>query len=245
MSDGEVLFTDVADQKLLLRAINIDTGAIRELTAAVLPWRFSLSPDRSRMAFISDANGFTEVWTSGIDGRDAKQLSDDLVLPGTPSWFPDGRSVAYASGGKVSAIWKRSIDQPRAIRLTNVPATNPEISPDGKQLLCRLQTSKPGTWSIALLNVAGDVPPRYFDYRHYSGAGTRWLPDSEAYATVDTRDGVQNIFVQPIRSGEPRQITHFQSRGIIFDFDISRNGKRIVLSRRVPADDMFLIRDFR
>ena len=71
------------------------------------------------------------------------------------------------------------------------------------------------------------------------------MPDQTAYATADTRDGVQNLFLQPIRGGEARQITHFQSRGTIFDFDVSRDGKLIVLSRREPADDMVLIRDFR
>ena len=45
--------------------------------------------------------------------------------------------------------------------------------------------------------------------------------------------------------GEPRPITHFKNRGDIFDFDVSRDGKWIVFSRREPADDMVLIRDFR
>ena len=143
----------------------------------------------------------------------------------------------------MSAIWKRSIDQQQPIRLTNVPATNPEISPDGTLLLCRLQVAE--TSKVTLLGAAGDVAPRYFDFHHYSGAGTRWMPDQTAYLTVDTRDGVQNIFIQPVGGGEPHQITHFQSRGTIFDFDISRDGKRIVLSRDEPSDDMVLIRDFR
>src|SRR2546426_543870 len=83
-------------------------------------------------------------------------------------------------------------DQQQPIRLTNVPATNPEISPDGTLLLCRLQVAE--TSKVTLLGAAGDVAPRYFDFHHYSGAGTRWMPDQTAYLTVDTRDGVQNIF---------------------------------------------------
>jgi len=243
LSDSEVMFTDAADGKVLLRAFSITSGAMRELTSSVMTYRFAISPDRTKIAFLSDTTGSTEVWTSNIDGRNARQLSHDLVLPAAPSWFPDSRSVAYASGGKVSAIWKRSIDQQQPIRLTNVPATNPEISPDGTLLLCRLQVAE--TSKVTLLGAAGDVAPRYFDFHHYSGAGTRWMPDQTAYLTVDTRDGVQNIFMQPVGGGEPRQITHFQSRGTIFDFDISRDGKRIVLSRDEPSDDMVLIRDFR
>jgi Tol biopolymer transport system component len=245
LSDAEVMFTDAAEGKALLRSLNITTGTMRELTSGVVTWRFAISPDRSHLAFISDASGFTEVWTSGIDGGNARQLSHDLAVPSAPSWFPDSRSVAYASAGKVSAAWKRSIDQHQAVRLTNAPASIPEISPDGTSLLCHLEVAAPGTWKTALLNIAGNGRPRYFDFPRFAGPGIRWMPDQTAYTFVDEFDGVQNIFMQPIRGGKPRPITHFQSRGETEDFDVSRDGKRIVLSRREPADDMVLIRDFR
>ncbi|HEV8659298.1 MAG TPA: protein kinase [Thermoanaerobaculia bacterium] len=244
MSDAEVLFSDVSDGKVLLRALNIAAGTMRELTTDVMTWRFAVSSDRNRLAFISDATGFTEVWTSRIDGKQARQLTHELVQPTAPSWFPDNRTLAYASAGRVSAVWKRTIDQPKAIRLTDVPATIPEIAPDGKSFLCRVRTAESGVWKTALLDLAGNAPPRYFDIPVSNvPSGLRWMRDETAYVCAETLDGAPNIFVQPIRGGEPRQITHFQ-RGIIFDYDVSRDGKSIVLSHREPADDMVLMRDF-
>src|SRR5207247_338987 len=72
LSNGEVMFSDVREGKVLLRALNITSGAMRELTSGVLTWHFTISPDRRLLAFISDVSGFTDVWVSGIDGRNAR-----------------------------------------------------------------------------------------------------------------------------------------------------------------------------
>ena len=59
-----------------------------------------------------------------------------------------------------------------------------------------------------------------------------------------TRNGVSNIWRQNLAGGMPKQITNFVS-GQIFDFDWSRDGKQLALTRGSESSDVILITDFR
>ena len=72
----------------------------------------------------------------------------------------------------------------------------------------------------------------------------RWTPDGRSLAYVDTREGISNVWSQPIEGGAPRQITGFTSDQIT-TFDFSRDGKQISLWRAMPTRNVVLISDFR
>jgi len=60
----------------------------------------AFSPDGWKLAFISERSGTREVWVSNADGSDALQLTSLRGPPsGRPSWSPDGRYLAFHSGG--------------------------------------------------------------------------------------------------------------------------------------------------
>ncbi|WP_088329197.1 amidohydrolase family protein [Lacimicrobium sp. SS2-24] len=59
----------------------------------------SISPDGQRIAFISDRDGNTNVWTMNRDGSDLKQVTrikNDLVH--SPKWSPDGQYITVMRG---------------------------------------------------------------------------------------------------------------------------------------------------
>jgi Tol biopolymer transport system component len=61
-------------------------------------WGVRLSPDGTRLAFISDRTGAPEVWVGDVDGGDARMISDEGgATLDPPSWSSDGRRVAWAA----------------------------------------------------------------------------------------------------------------------------------------------------
>lgn len=55
------------------------------------------SPDGRRLVFSGLANGMTDLYMIDADGRNLRQLTDDVYGDLQPSWSPDGRRIAFAS----------------------------------------------------------------------------------------------------------------------------------------------------
>ena len=73
---------------------------------------------------------------------------------------------------------------------------------------------------------------------------TVWTPDGRAVAYLDARDGTPNIWLQPLAGGKPTQLTSFAPDGVTA-YDISRDGKQLVLTRTAESTGVVLIRDFK
>ena len=71
----------------------------------------------------------------------------------------------------------------------------------------------------------------------------RWLPDGRAWAFVDVRSGVDNLWAFPETNppGEPKQLTHY-TKGVIWDLRWSPDGKKIALARGTNTSDVVLFR---
>ena len=67
-----------------------------------------------------------------------------------------------------------------------------------------------------------------------------WAPDESGLDYVVTRNGVSNIWRQPLTGGPPVQITHF-SAGKIFSFAWSRDGRWLSLGSGVNRSDVVLM----
>jgi Tol biopolymer transport system component len=72
----------------------------------------------------------------------------------------------------------------------------------------------------------------------------RWDADGHSLLYAENKRGVGNIWRQSIAGGTPEQITHFDS-DLIYFFDVSRDGKRLVMDRGRITSDVVLIRDLR
>jgi len=70
----------------------------------------------------------------------------------------------------------------------------------------------------------------------------RWTPDGQAISYVELREGVANVWNQPLEGGIPKQVTQFKSDQI-FGFDWSRDGKSLALWRGMPTRNVVLISD--
>ncbi|HLJ75430.1 MAG TPA: hypothetical protein VKU62_12640, partial [Thermoanaerobaculia bacterium] len=194
-----------------------------------------------------DRNGKLDVWTTDANGRDLRQVTHSAAGGSSISFFPDNRSIAYVTYGREQAVWRTSIDRDAPMRLTDRPANSPQISPDGNSLVCRLRSEQNGAalWQTAILPIERSGAPRYYPIPHGGGPHIfQWLPNGRAFTFIDSTSGAQNVWIQNVDGGPPRQLTRFDA-GRIAAYHISPNGKSIVVARGDPVNDMVLIRGFR
>jgi Tol biopolymer transport system component len=96
-----------------IRIMNTETGESRRLFSHPKQIQFSnampsVSPDGTKVAFVSDRSGTFRIWVSQLDGSDAKLISptpteqdENLKLPieqKVPTWSPDGKWIAHWEG---------------------------------------------------------------------------------------------------------------------------------------------------
>jgi Tol biopolymer transport system component/DNA-binding winged helix-turn-helix (wHTH) protein len=60
-------------------------------------WMPDFSPDRRRVAFVSNRSGESEIWLADPDGSSAIQLTSMGANPGGPRWSPNGELITFHS----------------------------------------------------------------------------------------------------------------------------------------------------
>jgi Tol biopolymer transport system component len=76
------------------------TGAHFVATPGIdVGWSVAISPDGDRVAFEGDVDGNTDIWVVNIDGTGLLRLTDDPATDQSPTWSPDGTTIAYDNAG--------------------------------------------------------------------------------------------------------------------------------------------------
>ncbi|HYO75607.1 MAG TPA: protein kinase [Thermoanaerobaculia bacterium] len=243
---AEVVFSSFANGLGTFYSVGAGGGTPRRLIENMPVWGLTVSPDGSRLAFISDKSGASEIWIADGDGGNARRLTTHGSAH-WPSFTADGRALVYLRQDDGQRAWRLPLDGGAPSRVTNVATNRPLVSPDGKWLLCRLRSTEPGgpLWRTAVVSLEGNAPVRYFRAPLEGGPPTlQWAAGSRSFLFVDTRDGVQNLWQQDLDGGAPRRVTSFDS-GEIFAFAASPDGKRLAIARGEATRDAVLIRHFR
>jgi Tol biopolymer transport system component len=161
-----------------------------------------------------------------------------------PCFSPDGKWIVYESyRNGVPMLWKISSEGGVATQLTNVYSSIPVISPDGKTVACRYFDEKTKAQTIALIGFEDGRIIKTFDISVHLWQRLRWISDGSAFSYVNVRNGVANIWSQPVAGGQPRQLTDFKS-DLIFSYDWSRNGQQLACERGLETSDVVLITDY-
>ncbi|HEY9284660.1 MAG TPA: S9 family peptidase [Pyrinomonadaceae bacterium] len=98
-----------------------------------------LSPDGRWVAFqitvpdVAANRNRTQLYLVSIDGGEPRQLTSGAANATTPRWSPDGRRLAYVTGGQIHAF-DTSSWQSKQITNISTGAGDPVWSPDGRLL---------------------------------------------------------------------------------------------------------------
>ena len=248
--DGRILYNSDVSGNRDIWVMNADGTNPKQLTTnAGANALMKASPDGRYIVFSSNrANkGAFNIWRMDIDGSNPIQLTHGSGETG-PACTPDGLWIVYSKGGPEvnnaqKTVWKVPIDGGEPVQLTNTPSNGPAISPDGALIACWYKHDAASPWKLAVIPFTGGPPIEFFDAPQVPILWPRWTPDGQAISYINTREGVSNIWSQPISGGPPKQVTQFTSEQIQ-GFDWSRDG-RLVCSRLHSAQDVVLISDFK
>lgn len=150
-------------------------------TATRWDWNPAWSPDGSRLAFVSDRSGSSEIWLARADGTDAIKLTafDGPYTTG-PGWSPDGSRIVFDSPGADGNfdIYVQDAAGGNRQRITEHPAEDrfASFSPDGAALL--FSSRRSGEWEIWRHDMATGADTQL---TRDGGYFARWQADGQAF----------------------------------------------------------------
>lgn len=149
------------------------------------------------------------LWIADSDGYNPHRLfvRDTPLL--SPSWSPDGRSLAFVSfeSGQGSGIYMVDIHSaapPR--RLTGFKGINgaPSFSPDGSKLALTLSRSgNPEIYTMNLQTMALTQLTQHFAI----DTEAAWMPGGNSILFTSDRAGKPQIYAVPATGGTPERMT--------------------------------------
>jgi serine/threonine protein kinase/Tol biopolymer transport system component len=249
-SDGRILFAS-GDGNLSI--LNSD-GNVRTLLTpndhAI--WDPSVCGDGRHIVYAAYGEQKPGIWRVDADGSNSIRIADETVAM-SPQCSPDGKWVIYLRGAALTPMRVAITGEKPPEAIAQSPATWAgdvlAFSPDGKRIAYLAapegpieNPSSPSASRPNHLNVIafdGGSLLHQLDWPPESGE-PRWAPSGEAIDYVLTRNGVSNIWRQNLAGGAPKQITTFDSEQI-FDFDWSRDGRQLALTRGSESSDVILI----
>jgi len=183
-------------------------------------------------------------------GGGAFQLTTGF-LDFNPACSPDGKWVYYASREtaetRLLSLWRVSIEGGKPAPLDVFSSYDVLPSPTGRMIFYQTDWVEPGAdlnrpdrWEVIsssdqkrlfAVDVTGDGT---------IGMNTKWAPDESGLDYVVTRNGVSNIWRQPLTGGPPVQITRY-SVGRIFSFAWSPDGHWLSLAVGASRSDVVLM----
>jgi eukaryotic-like serine/threonine-protein kinase len=241
---GRIVFTSYRAANADLWITDVDGSNTRQLTHGEgLNSSPSVSPDGRTIVFTTTRSGTESIWRMDIDGGNPIQLTHN-GMEFSPKITPNGKDVVYQSWiGQ--GIFKVPLAGGEPTQLIPDFAFQPSVSPDGK-LLAVAKIRPPGYTYLDIHPLASGPSIRQFDLPvlAMSGNPSSWTHDSKGLMYLDSRDGVSNLWLQPLAGGKPRQLTNFSSDSI-YTFDWSTDGKQLVVARGSSSSDIVLISNFR
>lgn len=238
--DNRIIFSSMAGSNLNLSAINADGSGRRQLTAGLGDnYHPTVSPDGRYIVFSSNRGGSFNIWRMDAeDGSQPTQLTD-----GGADFYPHCSSDEWVyyehQGDGVSSVWRVPIGGGTPSKLTEKYASVPVVSPDGGLVACRYYIDGE-TKGIAVLPASGGEPVKLFPIPIINWQRVRWTPDGRALTYVAAREGVYNLWRQPLDGGPPLPLTEFKGEAI-FSYDWSPDFKLLACERGVEISDVVML----
>jgi Tol biopolymer transport system component len=201
----------------------------------------AISPDGRNIAFSVRRHGQTLLYAMQADGTNARIVTDAVDLLGVPAWAPDGQSITSAADDRgVTHLLQIPVDGHPPSVFVKEYAIDPTWAPDGRfavysgpdvgtTFTVKAVTAEAATHPMPALTLTRGARHLVFL------AGGR--------ALVLLRGDIQhkNLWLIDLETGTERQLTNLNPDFDIRDFDISPDGRDVVLERVQERSHVLLL----
>ena len=246
---GKVLTVGAGGQ---LETIAANGGEVTRLSPRESPQVLPAACGDGRyLVYVVRQGPTSDVWrVDAADGGNPTQITKmGSVASGVRfkiACSPDGKWVTFLADNPSSAgsAWRVSTEGGTPTKLIDdVDRPRLAISPNGQMVAVHLWGKTPTSPSVlAAIPMQGgqplyrfDAPPGMF--------GLDWSPDGKSFQYILSREGVGNLWEQPLMGGPARQLTHFKTDQIV-DFAWSADGTRVAFARGTQNSNVVLISSF-
>jgi len=201
----------------------------------------AISPDGKYVAFSVRQHGQTLLHVMQADGTNARIVADSLDLQGAPAWAPDGQSITSAADDHgVPHLFRVPVDGRSPAPLVQEYSVDPAWAPDGRFVVY----SGPDigtTFSVKAVTAEAAAHPLPTLSLTRGARHLAFLPGGRALVLLRGEIQHKNLWLIDLETGAERQLTNFSPDFDIRDFDISPDGREVVLERVQERADVVLL----
>lgn len=149
-----------------------------------------MSPDGTKIAYLSKAAGNYDIWVMNPDGSENVQITDSAADEGAPSWSPDGDKLVYSVEGNIMTVDPGN-GYPVVLRDDDFENIHPVFSPDGTKIA--FVSDRSGNSDIWVMN-SGSLGIEQITFANSIQTYPAWSPDGDKIAFASNEGGDYNIW---------------------------------------------------
>jgi len=181
------------------------------------------------------------LYVMQADGTNARIVTDSLDLQGAPAWAPDGQSITSAANDRgVPRLFRVPIDGRSPALLVQEYSVDPVWAPDGRFVVY----SGPDigtTFSVKAVTTEAVARPLPALTLTRGARHLTFLRGGRALVFLRGEIQHKDLWLIDMETGTEQQLTHFAPDFHIRDFDISPDGREVVLERMQERSDVVLL----
>jgi Tol biopolymer transport system component len=201
----------------------------------------AISSDARYIAFSVRQQGRTLLYVMQADGTNARIVADSLDLQGAPAWAPDGQSITSAADDHgVPHLFRVPVDGRSPALFVKEYSVDPAWAPDGRFVVY----SGPDigtTFSVKAVTAEAAAHPLPALTLTRGARHLTFLPGGRALVLLRGEIQHKNLWLIDLETGAERQLTNLTPDFDIRDFDISPDGREVVLERVQEHSDVVLL----
>jgi Tol biopolymer transport system component len=179
------------------------------------------------------------------DGTNARIVADSLDLQGAPAWAPDGQSITSAANDHgVPHLFHVPVDGSSPVPFLQEYSVAPAWAPDGRFVVY----SGPdigATFSVKAVTTEAAPHPLPALILARGARHLAFLSGGRALVFLQGEIQHKNLWLIDLETGAERQLTDLAPDFDIRDFDVSPDGREVVLERVQERSNVVLLDRFR